>query len=69
MRAYSTGITPRGMLSRGTAVIRKRTLVVNLPGSVKAVQENLEYILPALEHGLGILLGRDGECGQQPQAH
>ena len=63
MRAYSMTITPRGMLSRGTAVIRKNTLVVNLPGSVKAVKENLEYILPALDHGLAILLGRDGECG------
>lgn len=69
MRAYSTSITPRGMLSRGAAVIRKRTLVVNLPGSVKAVRENLEYILPALEHGLAILLGRDGECGRQPDVH
>ena len=67
MRAYSMTITPRGMLSRGAAVIRNGTLVVNLPGSVKAVRENLEYILPTLEHGLAILTGRDGECGQQPE--
>lgn len=66
MRAYSVTITPRGMLSRGVAVIRRGTLVVNLPGSVKAVEENLLYILPALEHGLGILTQRDGECGRGP---
>ena len=64
MRAFSMGITPRGMLSRGVAVIRKGTLVINLPGSVKAVKENLEHILPALDHGLAILTGRDGECGR-----
>lgn len=63
MRAYSMSITPRGMLSRGTCVIRKQTLILNLPGSVKAVRENLEYVLPHLEHGLAILTGRDGECG------
>ncbi len=63
MRAKSFEITPKAMLSRGASVIRNSTLIINLPGSPKAVQENLSFILPALEHGLDILLGRDGECG------
>jgi len=65
MRAKSFEITPKGMLSRGVSVIRNRTLIINLPGSPKAVRENLGFILPALDHGLEILLGRGGECGQK----
>jgi molybdopterin biosynthesis enzyme MoaB len=45
------------MLSRAAAGIRNRTLIINLPGSPKAVKENLEAILPALDHGLEMLLG------------
>jgi molybdenum cofactor synthesis domain-containing protein len=63
MRAGSMGITKRAMLSRAIAAIRKSTLIINLPGSPKAARENLEFILPALRHGLGILTGREGECG------
>ena len=63
MRAKSFEITPKAMLSRGVAVLRGKTLIINLPGSPKAVKEQLEFILPALPHGLDILLGRDGECG------
>jgi molybdenum cofactor synthesis domain-containing protein len=63
MRARSMQITPRAMLSRGVSGIRGSTLIVNLPGSPKAVRENLEVLLPALEHGLGILVGDAGECG------
>lgn len=63
MRAKSFEITPKAMLSRGASVIRNATLIINLPGSPKAVRENLSFILPALEHGLGVLLGREGECG------
>ena len=63
MRAKSFEITPKAMLSRGASVIRNQTLIINLPGSPKAVRENLGFILPALEHGLGVLLGREGECG------
>lgn len=62
MRAYSLSITPRGMLSRGIAALRGNSLIVNLPGSPKAVRETLAYILPALEHGLDILTGSDSEC-------
>lgn len=57
IRAYSLKITPNAMLSRAASVIRGRTLIINLPGSPKAVTECLEYVLPVLEHGLGILRG------------
>ena len=57
IRAYSMQITPRAMLSRAVSGIRGKTLIVNLPGSPKAVQECLEFLLPPLEHGLGILRG------------
>ncbi len=63
MRYYSLQITPRAMLSRQTSGIRGKTLIVNLPGSPKACREDLEFILPSLGHGLGILRGTDGECG------
>lgn len=62
IRAYSMTITRRAMLSRGASVIRGRTLIVNLPGSPKAVEESLTYILDTLEHGMDILLGRKKEC-------
>ena len=65
MRYHSLSITPRGMLSRGVSVLRGKTLIVNLPGSPKAVKENLEYILPSLEHGIRIAAGLDGECARK----
>lgn len=64
MRYYSLQITPRAMLSRATAGIRKGTLIVNLPGSPKAVKECLEYILPSLTHGIEILKGDTGNCAR-----
>ena len=64
MRYSSLNITKRAMLSRAVAVIRGGTLIVNLPGSPKAVRENLEYVIPALGHGLEILTGRAGECAR-----
>lgn len=63
IRMYSLSITDRAMFSRAVSGIRKKTLIVNLPGSPKAVKESLEYLLPALEHGLGILRGTENECG------
>ena len=65
IRAYSLTITPRAMLSRAASAIRKQTLIVNLPGSPKAVEESLTYILSSLGHGLDILLGEDGECARK----
>ena len=65
MRCHSLQITPRAMLSRGVSVLRGSTLIVNLPGSPKAVQESLEYILPSLEHGLRIAAGLAGECARR----
>ena len=62
MRAYSMTITSRAMLSRAAAGIRKSTLIINLPGSPKAVKESLEYILPSLGHGLEILTGAATNC-------
>ena len=64
MRAFSLTITKRAMLSRGTAGIRKGTLIVNLPGSPKAVKECLEVIIETLGHGIEILTGDAGECGR-----
>ena len=65
MRAYSMTITPKGMLSRAAAGIRKQTLIVNMPGSPKAVKESLEYIIGPLRHGLEILLGEASECARK----
>ena len=62
MRYYSLQITPRAMLSRAEAGIRNNTLIINMPGSPKAIREVLEYILPSLIHGLDILTGSDSEC-------
>ena len=64
IRQQSRSITKRAMLSRAVSVIRKKTLIINLPGSPRAVKENLEYIITELRHGLDILTGRDGECAQ-----
>lgn len=63
MRACSMQVTKRGMLSRQAAGIRNRTLIVNLPGSPKAVRECLEYVIGALGHGIDILRGDAGNCG------
>ena len=64
IRAESMRITNRAMLSRGVSVIRQRTLIINLPGSPKAVKESLDVILDAVSHGLSILRGDDGECAR-----
>ena len=64
IRGYSMTITKRAMLSRAESGIRKKTLIVNLPGSPKAVKEALEFVLPELDHGLGILRGEVKECAR-----
>jgi molybdopterin adenylyltransferase len=61
MRAESVKVTPAGMLSRGVAGVLNRTLIVNLPGSPKAVREILAVIAPALPHAVSTLRGEVGE--------
>lgn len=63
IRAHSLSITPRAMLSRGAAVLRGRTLIINLPGSKKAVLESMDCFLETLPHGLDVLRGESGDCG------
>jgi molybdopterin adenylyltransferase len=63
MRAESLRKTPHAMISRAIAGIRKRTLIVNLPGSPRAVRENLAAILPALPHAIEKINGDPRECG------
>jgi molybdenum cofactor synthesis domain-containing protein len=64
MRRAGAEKTPTAMLSRAAAGIRKATLIVNLPGSEKAVRESLGAILPALPHAIEILKGAASECGK-----
>jgi molybdopterin adenylyltransferase len=61
MRAESVRVTPAGMLSRGVAGVRSRTLIVNLPGNPKAVRETLAAVAAALPHAISTLKGDVGE--------
>lgn len=65
MRAESMRITPRGMLSRGIAGIRKDTLIINLPGSKKAALECLSAVIDPVKHGVDMLLGTETECASK----
>lgn len=65
IRAGSMQMTRRAMLSREASVIRNKTLIVNLPGSPKAVKESLGFVIDQLEHGIRILTGRDSECARK----
>lgn len=65
MRAESMRITPKGCLSRSAAGIRGRSLIINLPGSKKASQENILAVIDAVEHGLEMLCGEgSADCGK-----
>ncbi len=65
MRAESMKITPKGCLSREAAGIRGETLIVNCPGSVKACKETLGAVLPALEHGVEMMMSSgSANCGR-----
>jgi molybdenum cofactor synthesis domain-containing protein len=67
MRAASLAVTPHAMLSRAVCGLRGRTLIVNLPGSPRAVRENLETIAPALPHAVQLLRDTPGsELGHRP---
>ena len=65
MRAASLRITPRAMLSRAVSVIRKGTLIINLPGSEKAYQECMDVFLDTIPHGLDLLRGESGDCARK----
>lgn len=65
IRNYSMTITKRAMFSRAVSGIRGKTLIVNLPGSPKAVEESLEFLLPYLEHGLEVLTGVQKDCARE----
>ena len=64
MRSESRKITPHAMISRAVSGIRKQSLIINLPGGIKGVQECLAVILPALPHALDKLLGDQSDCGR-----
>lgn len=64
IRMLSMNITKRAMLSRAVSVIRGRTLIINLPGSPKAVSEAMGFIMDSVKHGLDILRENDGECAR-----
>ena len=65
IRSYSMQFTKKAMLSRGVSVIRKETLIINMPGSPKAVKESMECIMHALNHGIDILKGSASECARK----
>jgi molybdopterin adenylyltransferase len=65
MRMEGQKKTSRAILSRGVSGIRKNTLIINVPGSIKGVKDSLELIYRSLPHGIDILAGRDAECGQE----
>lgn len=65
LRYRSFEITDRAMLSRGVSVMRKKTLIINLPGSPKACDENLDFLLNPLQHGLKIIRGTESECARK----
>lgn len=65
IRYYSLSITPRAMLSRAVSGIRGNTLIVNLPGSPKAVKEALDYALDSIHHGLEILTNKTSDCARK----
>jgi molybdenum cofactor synthesis domain-containing protein len=65
MRAASLRMTPHAMLSRAVSGIRNQTLIINLPGSPRGVQECMDIILPAIPHGIQILKGQTGECARK----
>ncbi len=66
MRMEGYRHNPRAVLSRAVAGIRGRTLIVNLPGSPRAVQENIALLLPLLSHTLEKIRGDEADCGAPP---
>ncbi len=65
IRHFSFQITKKAMLSRAVSGIKGDSLIINMPGSPKAVKESMDIIMPSIEHGLEILLGLTGECANK----
>ncbi len=65
LRAKSLQITPHAALSRAIAGIRNGTLIINLPGSPRAVKESIEFLAPSLPHALDTVAGRTVECARK----
>ena len=63
IRQKSMEITPKAMLSRAVSGIRKNTLIINLPGSPKAVKESLQFVIHVLPHAVEVLSGNTLDCG------
>ncbi len=64
IRAQSLEKTSRAMLSRGIAGVRRNTLIINMPGSEKAVRESFEIVLPVLGHAVELIHGSVKDCGR-----
>ncbi|MBI4495779.1 MAG: MogA/MoaB family molybdenum cofactor biosynthesis protein [Deltaproteobacteria bacterium] len=69
MRAEGLKITPHAMLSRAAAGLRCRSLIINLPGSPRAVRENLQVVLPVLKHALEKIKGDPADCAALREGH
>ena len=65
LRVQTAVKAPRSMLSRGVSVVRGQTIIINFPGSPKAVRECMEIVLPVLEHAVSVLKGAVSECAQK----
>ena len=68
MRAASLVVTPHAMLSRATSAVRKRTLIINMPGSPKACREHFAVIAPVLDHAIETVRGEAFECASPAPA-
>lgn len=69
MRLKSLEVTDRAMLSRAVSGVRGRTLIINLPGSPKAVRECLDVFLPVMDHAVETLRGEAYECAAPTKDH
>lgn len=65
LRVQTAEKAPRSMLSRGVSVVRGSTLIINFPGSPKAVRECMEIVLPVLDHAVSVLKGSVRECASK----
>lgn len=65
IRWYSLAVTPRAMLGRGVSGLKDDSIIINMPGSPKAVKESMSFIMDSLKHGIDILNGFDSECARK----